>query len=89
MVLLQLSHLLPLLPESQGRYAHSPPYSTLEYKDLEARVDALKHTHQALLKITKVYETESYDYPTQITESMADLGAGISHSFSLFAEKVR
>ncbi len=30
-----------------------------EYKQLEARVDALKDTHQRILKITKVHETES------------------------------
>ncbi|CED82866.1 BAR domain-containing family [Phaffia rhodozyma] len=57
-----------------------------EYKDLEARVDALKTVHQNMLKITKVYETESYDYPTQITESVAELGGNITHSFSLFAQ---
>ncbi|KAJ7281553.1 hypothetical protein C8J57DRAFT_1433453 [Mycena rebaudengoi] len=34
-----------------------------EYKDLEARVDALREAHVQLLKIANVYETESYDYP--------------------------
>lgn len=31
----------------------------IEYKQLEARVDALKDVHQKMLKITKVYETET------------------------------
>lgn len=34
-----------------------------EYKDLERRVDALKSAHTGLIKVAKVYETESYDYP--------------------------
>ncbi|EJD50656.1 hypothetical protein AURDEDRAFT_112235 [Auricularia subglabra TFB-10046 SS5] len=56
-----------------------------EYKDLEARVDALRTTHLSLLKITKVYETETYDYPTQVQESLAELGAGFTHSVTNFA----
>ncbi len=32
-----------------------------EYKDLERRVDALKAAHTGLMKVAKVYETESYD----------------------------
>ncbi|KAF7345395.1 Cytoplasmic protein [Mycena venus] len=46
-----------------------------EYKDLEARVDALRQAHLTLLKITKVYESEAYDYPSQIQESIAELSA--------------
>lgn len=30
-----------------------------EYRQLEARVDALRDVHQRLLKVTKVHETES------------------------------
>jgi len=56
-----------------------------EYKDLEARVDALRSTHLALLKITKVYETETYDYPTQIQESISELGTTIGHNITNFA----
>jgi len=56
-----------------------------EYKALEARVDALYNLHKGLLKITKVHETESYDYPTQITESMGELGHQMSAGWSNFA----
>ncbi|KAG6823505.1 hypothetical protein H0H92_010001 [Tricholoma furcatifolium] len=56
-----------------------------EYKDLEARVDALRAAHLALLKITKVYETETYDYPTQIQESISELSVSITHGISSFA----
>lgn len=34
-----------------------------EYKDLEARVDALKMAHQTLGRVAKAFETEGYDYP--------------------------
>ncbi|KAG2123055.1 BAR domain-containing family protein [Suillus cothurnatus] len=56
-----------------------------EYKDLEARVDALRQAHLALLKVTKVYENESYDYPTQIQESISELSTTIGHGITNFA----
>ncbi|KAI0653104.1 BAR domain-containing family protein [Cubamyces menziesii] len=56
-----------------------------EYKDLEARVDALRAAHLALLKVTKVYESETYDYPTQIQESLTELGTTIGHGITNFA----
>ncbi|KDQ52559.1 hypothetical protein JAAARDRAFT_40171 [Jaapia argillacea MUCL 33604] len=56
-----------------------------EYKDLEARVDALRQTHIAILKITKVYETESYDYPTQVQESITELSTSIGYGITNFA----
>ncbi|KAK7012229.1 BAR domain-containing family protein [Favolaschia claudopus] len=56
-----------------------------EYKDLEARVDALKDAHIALLKITNVYETETYDYPVQIQESISELSTSIGYGITNFA----
>ncbi|KAK7030546.1 cytoplasmic protein [Favolaschia claudopus] len=56
-----------------------------EYKDLEARVDALRQAHLTLLKITKVYESEAYDYPSQIQESIAELSASVGHNITSFA----
>jgi len=56
-----------------------------EYKDLEARVDALRTAHLSLLRITKVYESESYDYPTQIQESISELSSSIGYNISSFA----
>ncbi|KAI0695688.1 BAR domain-containing family protein [Cerioporus squamosus] len=56
-----------------------------EYRDLEARVDSLRTVHLALLKVTKVYETETYDYPTQIQESITELGTTIGHGITNFA----
>ncbi|KAF9495565.1 hypothetical protein BDN71DRAFT_1416923 [Pleurotus eryngii] len=56
-----------------------------EYKDLEARVDALRNAHLSLLKITKVYESETYDYPTQIQESISELSTSIGYGITNFA----
>ncbi|KIJ67253.1 hypothetical protein HYDPIDRAFT_107996 [Hydnomerulius pinastri MD-312] len=56
-----------------------------EYKDLEARVDALRQAHLALLKITKAYETESYDYPVQIQESITEMSTTIGRGVTNFA----
>ncbi|KAI6017857.1 BAR domain-containing family protein [Pisolithus marmoratus] len=56
-----------------------------EYRDLEARVDALRQVHISLLKITKAYETESYDYPVQVQESITELSTTIGHGITNFA----
>jgi hypothetical protein len=56
-----------------------------EYKDLEARVDALRAAHLSLLKITKVYESETYDYPTQIQESLSEISTSIGYNITSFA----
>ncbi|RPD58244.1 hypothetical protein L226DRAFT_466342, partial [Lentinus tigrinus ALCF2SS1-7] len=56
-----------------------------ECKDLEARVDSLRAVHLALLRVTKVYETETYDYPTHLHESITELGTTIGHGIINFA----
>ncbi|KAF8808954.1 hypothetical protein BYT27DRAFT_7095923 [Phlegmacium glaucopus] len=56
-----------------------------EYKDLEARVDALRAAHISILKITKVYESETYDYPVQIQESISELSSSIGYNLTSFA----
>lgn len=38
-------------------------------------------------RITKVHETESYDYPTQIAESMSEFGQTVSAGWSSFASQ--
>ncbi|WRT64137.1 uncharacterized protein IL334_001066 [Kwoniella shivajii] len=58
-----------------------------EYKALESRVDALKDVHQKLLRITKVHEKESYDYPSEITESLNEVGHQAASAWSVFANK--
>ncbi|ELU41357.1 cytoplasmic protein [Rhizoctonia solani AG-1 IA] len=61
------------------------PLTRAEYKDLEARVDALRAVHLNVLRITKTYESETYDYPTQIQESLSEFSTSISHTVSNFA----
>lgn len=56
-----------------------------EYRELEARVDALRDAHQTFLKIAKVYETESYDYPTLTQESIADFSSSVGTTVTNFA----
>ena len=40
---------------------------------------------RCLCRITKVYDTETYDYPTQIQESISELGTTIGHNITTFA----
>lgn len=56
-----------------------------EYKSLEQRCDALRNAHGNLIKITKVYSTETYDYPTNINETLGDFGANVSHGLTFWA----
>lgn len=58
-----------------------------EYKTLERRCDALRAAHQNLLKIAKTYGTESYDYPTNINESLGEFGHNIQHSVTFWASQ--
>lgn len=43
-----------------------------EYTQLENRVDKIKLIYENFLKVTKIYENESYDYPGNIKESVDD-----------------
>ena len=61
----------------------NPPHP--EYKSLEQRCDALRNAHSNLIKITKVYSTETYDYPTNINETLGDFGANVSHGLTFWA----
>jgi hypothetical protein len=56
-----------------------------EYKELEARVDALHAAHFSFLKIAKVYQNEAYDYPTLIQESTSDFFSTIGTTVTNFA----
>lgn len=43
-----------------------------EYRQLEARVDALQGVHQKLLKVSKVHESESVSYRIPVPNSTAN-----------------
>ncbi|BFZ55298.1 hypothetical protein PYCC9005_002338 [Savitreella phatthalungensis] len=49
-----------------------------EYLELEKKVDALKASHQKLLAVTQQYSKESYDYPTNLRETGAELITSIT-----------
>ncbi|KAG0140273.1 hypothetical protein CROQUDRAFT_718702 [Cronartium quercuum f. sp. fusiforme G11] len=56
-----------------------------EYKDLERRVDALRNAHASLLRVVRTYESEPYDYPVQINESLTETATTISHTLTTWA----
>ncbi|CDO94296.1 unnamed protein product [Kluyveromyces dobzhanskii CBS 2104] len=41
-----------------------------EYVQSESRVDSVKLVYENFLKVTKIYENESYDYPVNVKESV-------------------
>lgn len=43
-----------------------------EYRALEARVDGLRAAHATLARVIKVYETEGYDCPVNVQESVGE-----------------
>ncbi|ORY94079.1 Bin/amphiphysin/Rvs domain for vesicular trafficking-domain-containing protein, partial [Syncephalastrum racemosum] len=49
-----------------------------EYKDLEKRIDTLRSVYNNMLKVTRIYNNPSYDYPVQLQESLA----GITNTFT-------
>jgi len=49
-----------------------------EYKDLEKRVDALRNMHNSLLRVTRTYQTSTYDYPAQLQETLGEFGRTVT-----------
>ncbi|KAK6519477.1 hypothetical protein TWF281_003311 [Arthrobotrys megalospora] len=49
-----------------------------DYRELEARVDALHKVHQRMLSVTTQYGNEPYDYPPNLRESITDLSRNIT-----------
>ncbi|KAG0222008.1 hypothetical protein BGW42_007760 [Actinomortierella wolfii] len=49
-----------------------------EYKDLEKRVDAVRAMHTNLLRVTRTYQTQSYDYPAQLQETLGEFGRTVT-----------
>lgn len=64
-----------LMPSAQ----HISPYSSWDI--LLSFLSDSNDSH----RITKVYESESYDYPTQIQESISELSISIGHGITNFA----
>ncbi|EPS42938.1 hypothetical protein H072_3089 [Dactylellina haptotyla CBS 200.50] len=49
-----------------------------DYRELEARVDALHKVHQKMLSVTTQYANEAYDYPPNLRESITDLSRNVT-----------
>ncbi|KAK9761802.1 BAR domain-containing protein [Basidiobolus ranarum] len=56
-----------------------------EYLELEKKVDAIRNVHLNLLKVTRVFMSEDYDYPTQLQESIADVSRTLVKEFKQVA----
>ncbi|SCV01592.1 LAMI_0G12442g1_1 [Lachancea mirantina] len=46
-----------------------------DYVELENRVDRIKLVYENFLKVTQVYENESYDYPSNVRESVNEFSS--------------
>ena len=53
-----------------------------EYKDLEKRVDNIRQFYQNILSITRQYEIEAYDNPTNLKESLNDYTSLLNEKLS-------
>ncbi|SCV99924.1 LAFE_0B05534g1_1 [Lachancea fermentati] len=49
-----------------------------EYTELENRVDRIKLVYENFLKVTQVYENESYDYPNNVRDSVNEFSKVLS-----------
>ncbi|KAK9760553.1 BAR domain-containing protein [Basidiobolus ranarum] len=56
-----------------------------EFTDLEKKVDAIRNVHVNLLKVTRVFMSEGYDYPLQFQESIADASRSLVKEFKQVA----
>lgn len=81
----ELTGNLPTLAQStqrlvQERLGQVTDISQLpqEYVELETRVDALRVVYEGFLKVTAVYENESYDYPAHIRDSVDEFSKSVA-----------
>ncbi|KAL1919836.1 uncharacterized protein VTP21DRAFT_1767 [Calcarisporiella thermophila] len=55
----------------------------LEYRELERRFDALRNVHQNLLRVTRTFTSQSYDYPSQLQESLVEMSHSVGERLQL------
>ncbi|EDO15173.1 hypothetical protein Kpol_1017p7, partial [Vanderwaltozyma polyspora DSM 70294] len=60
------------IQEKLGTINDQPSKLPPTYTDLELKTDAIEKALKRLLTVTKTYETEGYDYPPNLTESLSD-----------------
>lgn len=74
----EVNNLKPILARTtrslQEKFGSIDDISELpkEYKDLESRVDNIRQFYQRVLEITRQYELEAYDNPSNIKENLTD-----------------
>ncbi|KAI8356195.1 Bin/amphiphysin/Rvs domain for vesicular trafficking-domain-containing protein [Blakeslea trispora] len=56
-----------------------------EYKDLEKRIDALRHAQLNMLKISRTFDNPSYDYPVQIQQSLIGMTTTVTRELQQLA----
>ena len=73
--------------QARERFGHAQDLTELpaEYKQLEQRVDALKSAHQHMVRTIKTYESEAYDYPHALQESVTHGAQHLGHTLSTWA----
>lgn len=49
-----------------------------EYVELEKKIDALKAVYTSLLNVTSTYESEGYDYPSRLNESLNEFSKSVT-----------
>ncbi|EDO15786.1 hypothetical protein Kpol_478p22 [Vanderwaltozyma polyspora DSM 70294] len=59
-----------------------------EYLDLELKIDTYKSVYEHFLKITSIYERESYDYPKEFSESVNEFTDSIGNKMYEFSNGV-
>lgn len=60
-----------------------------EYRALEARVDGLRTAHAAVARVVKVHETEAYDCPVNLQESVSEASRSLASTVGTWAAQAR
>lgn len=60
-----------------------------EYRALEARVDGLRTAHASVARIAKVYESEAYDCPVNLQESVSEASRTLATTVGTWAAQAR
>ncbi|ODV72373.1 Gvp36p CYBJADRAFT_185849 [Cyberlindnera jadinii NRRL Y-1542] len=56
-----------------------------EYTELEQKVDLLKSVYKTLLSVTSTFDSESYDYPNNVKESVTEMSKNFTNKVEKLA----
>ncbi|WFD32242.1 hypothetical protein MSPP1_003286 [Malassezia sp. CBS 17886] len=73
--------------QARERFGHADDITELpeEYRQLEQRVDALRNAHATVIRTLRTFESESYDYPHHLQETVSHSAQSLSHTLSSWA----